>query len=44
MATPPNLADFNPERTIDLRIDNFLSQRVLCFQNQWVTRTYLKIV
>jgi hypothetical protein len=38
MATPPNLADFNPERTIDLRIDNFLSQRVLCFQNQWVTR------
>jgi hypothetical protein len=38
MTTPPNLTDFNPEGTIDLRIDNFLSQRVLCFQNQWVTR------
>jgi hypothetical protein len=32
------MGDFDPERTVNVRLDNFLSQRVLCLQAQWVSR------
>jgi hypothetical protein len=37
-AKQPNVAGFDPNRTVELGLHNFLRQRVLCFQNQWVTR------
>ena len=29
---------FDPERTIELRLENFLKQDVLCYQGEWVSR------
>lgn len=30
--------DFDQERTIELRLENFLAQRVLCYRGQWANR------
>jgi hypothetical protein len=35
---PQSLDGFHPERTVDLAMDNFLAQDVLCLQGKWVTR------
>lgn len=32
------LPDAGPEKTIQLRIDNFIAQRVICMKNCWFTR------
>jgi len=29
---------FDPDKTVPLRLDNFLAQRVLCYDNKWVSR------
>jgi hypothetical protein len=34
----PQLARVNPDATVQLRLDGFLSQRVLCLNGQWVGR------
>ena len=30
--------DFNPDRTVEMRLDGFLAQPVLCLQGTWVSR------
>jgi hypothetical protein len=35
---PTPLENFDPDRTVELPMDNFLSQDVLCFQGRWITR------
>jgi hypothetical protein len=30
--------DFDPQRSIDLRLDRFLSQNVLCLEGNWISR------
>jgi hypothetical protein len=37
-ASAEPIEDFDPERTVDLPLDNFLSQEVLCLQGKWITR------
>ncbi|MFI4934196.1 MAG: hypothetical protein ACHP7N_06230 [Caulobacterales bacterium] len=32
------LGEFKPDQKIDLRVDNFLAQRVLCLRNHWISR------
>ncbi|MBN8913746.1 MAG: hypothetical protein J0H65_17155 [Rhizobiales bacterium] len=32
------LSDYDPAGSIELRLDNFLSQRVLCWRGMWATR------
>lgn len=32
------LADFHPGRTVELRVDSFLSQPVLCLHGEWASR------
>jgi hypothetical protein len=34
----PNATRFNPEDTIDLRLNNFVSQSVICVRGQWIAR------
>jgi hypothetical protein len=29
---------FNPERRVNLRLDNFLTQKVICFDSVWISR------
>lgn len=33
-----NVNDYEPGRTAEVRIDGFLSQKVICFNGQWVSR------
>lgn len=33
-----NTEPFDPESTIELPLENFLNQRVLCVEGQWITR------
>jgi hypothetical protein len=35
---PPLPRDYDPERTASVRVDGFLSQRVLCLDSRWVSR------
>lgn len=35
---PQPSEDFDPERTVALPLDNFLSQDVICLQGKWITR------
>lgn len=37
-STPRALPDFHPDKIVKLRIDGFLSQRVLCIMGRWVSR------
>jgi hypothetical protein len=32
------LQNYDPLKRVEMRMDNFLTQRVLCFENSWVTR------
>ncbi len=38
---PSDMPDFNPEKFIELPLDGFLNQRVLCLQGKWVSRRAL---
>lgn len=37
-ASARELEGFDPERTVELNIDSFLSQRVVCIEGRWITR------
>lgn len=38
---PRPLADYSPDATISLKLDNYLNQRVICMEGQWINRREL---
>lgn len=37
-AKPRTFREFDPDRTVELRVDNFIAQPVLCLHGEWFTR------